>query len=506
MILCMGQGLKRTVLFALAIIISISLSLAFLFANSNPYEDRYFPESTQPLPEAMVYLGVTYCGNNVTEAKLLIDKVKGYTNLFVIQSGSLQTNVSAINRICSYAIESGLHIIVYFSAVPTYRQHIGSFLSTADAWGSNLLGIYFDDEPGGKMLDSQYSMYFYDNNTNSIIEKSPRSIIVTQNDGSRIIYAQDGAVTTRGIEEGMDVFYQPNETIPYEERNSAKYIVKPNGTVYIRSSESNIISEVIDSDILAKIETYPQVMDKKPFQTYDETARIYISTIQNSTGWLHDQTKVRAFTSDYALYWFNYKGGFDVVFAELGWNHTTTQDIALVRGAANAEGKDWGAIVTWKYSYPERVIFPSGEYGPYLASGNEIYSQLRMAYEAGAKYLVVFNYPTYPAKNTYGILQPEHFEALERLWTDTINNQTVIQGNLEAKTALVLPSSFGGGMRNPQDNIWGLWQADENSAQIWIILQECITRYGLQLDIVYDNPRFSDKAIYSRVIWWNQTS
>ena len=33
------------------------------------------------------YFGVAFCGNTTQEAKLLIDKVKDYTNLFVLQSG-----------------------------------------------------------------------------------------------------------------------------------------------------------------------------------------------------------------------------------------------------------------------------------------------------------------------------------------------------------------------------------------------------------------------------------
>ncbi|MEM2910972.1 MAG: hypothetical protein QW146_00520 [Candidatus Bathyarchaeia archaeon] len=36
------------------------------------------------------YVGVTFCGNTTTDAKMLVDKVKNYTNLFVLQSGPLQ--------------------------------------------------------------------------------------------------------------------------------------------------------------------------------------------------------------------------------------------------------------------------------------------------------------------------------------------------------------------------------------------------------------------------------
>ena len=36
---------------------------------------------------------------------------------------------------------------------------------------------------------------------------------------------------------------------------------------------------------------------------------------------------IPVFTSDYALYWFDYLAGFDGVFVELGWNHSRTQQI-----------------------------------------------------------------------------------------------------------------------------------------------------------------------------------
>ena len=52
-----------------------------------------------------------------------------------------------------------------------------------------------------------------------------------------------------------------------------------------------------------------------------------------------------------------------------------------------------GAIVTWDSDKP-----------PYIESGKELLDNFLMAYRAGAKYEVVFNYPVYPDGNPYGIL------------------------------------------------------------------------------------------------------
>ncbi len=184
----------------------------------------------------------------------------------------------------------------------------------------------------------------------------------------------------------------------------------------------------------------------------------------------------------------------------------SVKEIAQTRGAANLMGKDWGAIVTWKYTYPESVHFPGEIFGPYLPSGNEIYVELKQAYEAGAKYLIVFNFPTFPAGNPYGTLQQEHFSALQRLWTEVIQNQTVINGGIKAEAALVLPANYGWGMRNPVDNIWGLWQHDEKSPLIWNALQNALADKNRPFDIVYDDANYPVTAKYSQLLLWNQTS
>ena len=60
-----------------------------------------------------VYFGVTFGGNTTSQAKMLIDKVKGYTNLFILDSWTLDTlnetvNGTSLTEVCDYAVSQGL--------------------------------------------------------------------------------------------------------------------------------------------------------------------------------------------------------------------------------------------------------------------------------------------------------------------------------------------------------------------------------------------------------------
>ena len=61
----------------------------------------YLPEITgiTSQKEPKPYFGVSFNGNTTEQAKLLIDKTKDYTNLFVLQSGPISKNETATNMV-----------------------------------------------------------------------------------------------------------------------------------------------------------------------------------------------------------------------------------------------------------------------------------------------------------------------------------------------------------------------------------------------------------------------
>jgi hypothetical protein len=340
------------------------------------------------------FVGVSFCGDSFSDAKLLVDKVKFYTNLLVVQSGPASKNQTMLNEICDYAVEVGLFIIVYFGKFDLDWQPL--WLDAAEnRWGSSFLGVYFFDEPAGSLLDSFKETW-------------------------------------------------------------------------------NQYSDLITVDIP---------------QNSDEMAELFVSSWQSMPGLLTVKDKLGSgltYTSDYALYWFDYLAGYDIVFAEFGWNHSRIQDIALVRGAARVQDKEWGVIVTWTFNDP-----------PYLEDGDRLYEDLLLAYENGAKYFVVFNYPEI---NDYGILTDDHFLALERFWEKIRSDNYHVP--VMADLVLVLPKNYGYGMRRENDTIWGLWEADEESVQIWNVSKVLLSKYAPYLDIVYDDDSFSLDQ-YFEIFYWN---
>ena len=79
-------------------------------------------------------------------------------------------------------------------------------------------------------------------------------------------------------------------------------------------------------------------------------------------------------------------------------------------------------------------------------------------------------------------------------------------GAIEGRVALVLPRDYGWGLRHPEDKIWGLWNApDDKSPIVWENMNKLTERYGLELDIIFDDPSFKPKEKYFIVHLWNAT-
>lgn len=226
---------------------------------------------------------------------------------------------------------------------------------------------------------------------------------------------------------------------------------------------------------------------------YRDAAEKFIREIGRYVGWFRMNfsypTQYDMFTSDYALYWYDYKAGYDTVFAEFGWNYSRQINVALVRGAATVLNKTWGAMLTWTYTVP-----------PYIESGPELYNDMVLAYESGAKYIIVFD------SNedwTAGILQQEHFDAMKQFW-EYAKTHPRPANPVSDKTAYVLPDDYAYGFRSPQDKIWGLWEADVLSTDLSMTVASMLQMFGNHLDIVYPDEMLNSAGYGSIVHWYDQ--
>jgi len=412
-----------------------------------------------------VYVGVTYCGNSVEEGKLLIDKVKSYTNLFVLQSGTLQRDFKSVVELGDYAVSAGMYFLPYFGNY--VKEPFSAWLDSAkQRWGSHLLGVYYADEPAGKMLDDYVD--FEKTATGDEISKTRY--------GDSVVEKPDGVVVHYEIG-GIIHLYQPENPAAGSVAVYATFY--PNGTV----TPSDQVSS------LPGAPTYEKLWASRPFKDVNEAAGRFYARDRDNIEFLSNSTKV--FTSDYALNWFDYMAGYDVVLSQIGWNLTFSQQIALVRGAATLQNKDWGAVITWKYDSP-----------PYLDSGPEILSQMRTAYECGAKYIILFNYYDNDG-NQFGSLKEEHFQALESFWKDVLNNPQVVPGSIKADSVLVLPKNYAWGMRWIDDKIWGVFKADDQTQHLWDLTQTALASHDFKTDIVYEDENFPPTGKYQHIVQWD---
>ncbi|MCL2135417.1 MAG: hypothetical protein FWH37_07710 [Candidatus Bathyarchaeota archaeon] len=347
------------------------------------------------------YFGVSFGGEFAEDALPLIDKVKVYSNFFIVNSWSVATNQTALDLVCNYAADSGLCFIVFFDFISrvTFPWHQQWLDEAPQRWGDKFLGVYLNDEHGERQIDK---LRHFSNATD---------------------YADAARQFVHNVQYG---------------------------------SPDNPATSMLDAKVRG----------------------------------------IQLFTADQMLHWWVYLAGYDVVFTELGWNETDSRQIALGRGAATVQGKDWGAIITWE-----------GDLPPYLGDAAKMYQHMVDSYRAGAKYVVVFNYPTYPDDNSLGILSEDQFGVMEKFWryTQLYPRYSVVK----VDTVLVLPQNYGWGMRRSDhivnDPIWGIWFEDEKAVQVLKNVCWFEVNQNVQYDIVYEDPRFDYSKMYLNVIYWNDT-
>jgi len=228
---------------------------------------------------------------------------------------------------------------------------------------------------------------------------------------------------------------------------------------------------------------------------YVDAAEKYVNELDKVLGYIRGDPicagDMTLFTSDYGLYWFDYKSGYDVMFAEFGWNYSEQLNVAMCRGAAAAQSKEWGVMITWTYNHP-----------PYLESGSALYNDLVLAYENGAKYILVFDTNE---DYTHSVLDEAHLEALKDFWGYAKNNPRKTVASSE-RVAYVLPEGYAYGFRGPNDKIWGFWEAEDDplSYEISVDVGKFLEDYETKLDIIYNDGKTLD-GTYSKYIFWNGT-
>jgi hypothetical protein len=226
--------------------------------------------------------------------------------------------------------------------------------------------------------------------------------------------------------------------------------------------------------------------------SYTQIGQNYVGNLSIIINYYLVHGAPQIFTSDYGLYWFDYRSNYTTIFGEFVGNQSRERIIALDRGAAESFNKDWGVIINWKYNQ-----------APYLENGTELYSDLTLAYDAGANYAVVFSFPN---TTSYGTLSDDHFVALQTFWNNIHNNPSSFVSS-KAEVAYIIPTDYGFGFRNPSDTIWGLFPSDAASSKIWNDTTLLISKYGTNINIIYDEPEIIGPTLnnYIKVLYWNQT-
>jgi hypothetical protein len=382
--------------------------------------------------QSEVYVGIDVA-YDIADPNTLIDKVSEYTNFFVVGCTAISQNQTRLNNICQYLYEKKMHFIVYQDISLGYFTLNGSLISQARP----------------------------QNTTNPSLPAATR-----------------------------------NFTVPNQPRNLTRptfATIVSNWTQMAKERWGSQFMGFYFTDELAgkQLDMAPGWVEVRNATDFADAANQFNQSVSRAIEWFHrgytDWRGLSLFSSDYALYQFDYDVGYDVMLAQLGWNYSRQLNIALCRGAATTSSKDWGVIVTWEYNQ-----------APFAESGSQLYDDMVLAYNNGAKYITVFD-----SNKDYNasILTEDHYNAIKDFWQYVKEHPRPNIKTYE-RVAYVLPVGYGYGFRGPTDSIWGLWPADAFSTKLSTNIGNALTQYGDNLDIVY-NQTILDQVGYHELIYWN---
>jgi hypothetical protein len=366
-----------------------------------------------------VYIGIDAAYDNATLTSL-IDQVSPYTNLFIVGSTSITLNQTRLNSTCQYLYDKGLNFIV------------------------------FQDAPVGSYTLDQLINHTRPLNSTNTPYPQPQGNYSQQRPPSNSSRFYNIPVS--------------NWTKTAKEQWGSKFL----GIYYI------------DEVAGRQLDQYSNWVVVQNASNYVDAANKFNQSISHSLQWFRrgytDGQDLTIFSSDYALYQFDYNAGYDVIFAQFGWNYSRQLNIALCRGAATVANKDWGAIITWEYNQ-----------APYLESKSRLYDDMVLAYNNGAKYITVFDSNQ---EHTQSVLTADHLQAIKDYWQYVKENPRTLSTSQD-RAGFVLPEAYGYGFRGPDDSIWGLWPADAYSTNLSIAVGEKLLEHGERLDIVYNQTNLS---------------
>jgi hypothetical protein len=94
-------------------------------------------------PEFFVGLEYAIDNDNIEDVKELVDRVKNFTNLFVVDSLGITLHIDNLNEVCDYVYESGLYFLVFFISM--------HFLKNDSSFALRLLPSFVDDRCNEKI-------------------------------------------------------------------------------------------------------------------------------------------------------------------------------------------------------------------------------------------------------------------------------------------------------------------------------------------------------------------